>query len=76
MAAPLDIPNYKLNDGNEIPVLAFGLGTAQYKNDPNSGLDAHVIDITTKAIGVGYRHLDGAEGQFNCKSMLKTADSD
>ncbi|RMJ07428.1 hypothetical protein BHE90_007268 [Fusarium euwallaceae] len=61
MGAPLDIPHYKLNDGNEIPVLAFGLGTAQYKNDPNSGLDAHVIDITTKAIGVGYRHLDGAE---------------
>ncbi|KAM0427038.1 hypothetical protein ACHAPT_007936 [Fusarium lateritium] len=58
---PLDIPHYKLNDGNEIPVLAFGLGTAQYKNDPNSGLDAHIVDITTKAIGVGYRHLDGAE---------------
>ena len=42
--------------------LAFGLGTAQYKKDSQSGLDQHVVDITTKAIKTGYRHLDGAEG--------------
>ncbi|KAF0636830.1 hypothetical protein FPSE5266_00953 [Fusarium pseudograminearum] len=56
-----DIPSYKLNDGNEIPVLAFGLGTAHFKKDCQSGLDQHVVDITTKAIKAGYRHLDGAE---------------
>ncbi|KAM0380985.1 hypothetical protein ACHAO7_003150 [Fusarium culmorum] len=56
-----NIPSYKLNDGNEIPVLAFGLGTAQFKKDSQSGLDQHVVDITTKAIKAGYRHLDGAE---------------
>jgi len=44
--------------------LAFGLGTAQYKKDPQSGLDQHVVDITTKAIKTGYRHLDGAEGEI------------
>ncbi|KAM5351951.1 hypothetical protein ACJ41O_004674 [Fusarium nematophilum] len=58
---PLDIPHYKLNDGNEIPVLAFGLGTAQYKSDPSSPLDPELIELTKKAIQVGYRHLDGAE---------------
>ncbi|RBQ68845.1 hypothetical protein FVER14953_21001 [Fusarium verticillioides] len=63
--ATKDVPTYKLNDGNEIPVLAFGLGTAQYKKDPQSGLDQHVVDITTKAIKTGYRHLDGAEGEQN-----------
>ncbi|KAF5019358.1 hypothetical protein F66182_8647 [Fusarium sp. NRRL 66182] len=46
--------NYKLNDGNEMPVLGFGLGTAQFKNDTNRGLDQHVVDITTKAIKAGY----------------------
>ncbi|RGP64133.1 alcohol dehydrogenase [Fusarium sporotrichioides] len=56
-----DIPSYKLNDGNEIPVLAFGLGTALFKKDSETGLDQHVVDITTKAIKAGYRHLDGAE---------------
>ncbi|KAF4455110.1 alcohol dehydrogenase [Fusarium albosuccineum] len=54
------IPNYKLNDGNEIPMLAFGLGTA-HKKDAGSGLDPHVVDITVKAIKAGYHHLDGAE---------------
>jgi diketogulonate reductase-like aldo/keto reductase len=44
--------------------LAFGLGTAQYKKDTQSGLDQHVVDITTKAIKAGYHHLDGAEGEF------------
>ncbi|KAG5660762.1 hypothetical protein KAF25_003368 [Fusarium avenaceum] len=34
--------------------LAFGLGTAQYKSDPDSGLDQHVVDITTKAIKAGF----------------------
>ncbi|KAG8669825.1 hypothetical protein FPOAC2_09166 [Fusarium poae] len=56
-----DIPSYKLNDGNEIPVLAFGLGTALFKKDSKTGLDQHVVNITTKAIKAGYRHLDGAE---------------
>ncbi|KAF4344038.1 alcohol dehydrogenase [Fusarium beomiforme] len=65
VATSKGIPTYKLNDGSEIPVLAFGLGTAQYKKDPQSGLDKHVVDITTKAIKTGYRHLDGAEGGQN-----------
>ncbi|KPM37211.1 hypothetical protein AK830_g9338 [Neonectria ditissima] len=58
---PLDIPHVKLNDGNEIPVLAYGLGTARYKSDPKAPLDNEIIEITKKAIELGYRHLDGAE---------------
>ncbi|KAG6015798.1 hypothetical protein E4U54_002966 [Claviceps lovelessii] len=52
-------PLLKLNDGNEIPVLAYGLGTANYKSD--SGFDQGIVDVTKQAIDVGYRHLDGAE---------------
>ncbi|KAF4984678.1 hypothetical protein FZEAL_194 [Fusarium zealandicum] len=71
IGTPLDIPHYKLNDGHEIPVLAFGLGTAQYKDDPNGPVDPQVIDITKKAIQAGYRHLDGAEGQSNHQNQRK-----
>ncbi|KAK9441934.1 putative NADPH-dependent alpha-keto amide reductase [Metarhizium brunneum] len=52
-------PTLKLNDGNEIPVLAYGLGTANYKS--TSGYDQSVVAITKTAIDLGYHHLDGAE---------------
>ncbi|GAB0133840.1 hypothetical protein EsDP_00002234 [Epichloe bromicola] len=52
-------PTLKLNDGNEIPVLAYGLGTANYKSD--SSFDQRIVDVTKQAIEVGYRHLDGAQ---------------
>lgn len=61
---PLDIPHVKLNDGNEIPVLAYGLGTARYKDDASAPLDNEIIELTKKAIELGYRHLDGAEGPW------------
>uniref|UniRef100_A0A8H7N8I2 NADP-dependent oxidoreductase domain-containing protein n=1 Tax=Bionectria ochroleuca TaxID=29856 RepID=A0A8H7N8I2_BIOOC len=59
--ASFDIPKVKLNDGKEIPVVGYGLGTANYKNDPNSGIDESLIELTKQAILTGYRHLDGAE---------------
>ncbi|KAG5915876.1 hypothetical protein E4U42_007885 [Claviceps africana] len=52
-------PLLKLNDGNEIPVLGYGLGTANYKSD--SGFDQGIVDVTKQAADVGFRHLDGAE---------------
>ncbi|KHO01960.1 Aldo/keto reductase [Metarhizium album ARSEF 1941] len=52
-------PSLKLNDGNEIPVLAYGLGTAHYKT--TQGYDESVVAITKTAIELGYHHLDGAE---------------
>ncbi|CAI6025127.1 unnamed protein product [Clonostachys chloroleuca] len=59
--ASLDIPKVKLNDGKEIPIVGYGLGTANYKNDPNSSIDESLIELTKQAILTGYRHLDGAE---------------
>ncbi|PNY26642.1 NAD/NADP-dependent indole-3-acetaldehyde reductase [Tolypocladium capitatum] len=56
-------PNLKLNDGNEIPLLAYGLGTARGKwgDAAQAPLDDEIIELTKMAIQVGYRHLDGAE---------------
>ncbi|PMD38829.1 putative NAD/NADP-dependent indole-3-acetaldehyde reductase [Hyaloscypha variabilis F] len=55
------IPNLKLNDGNEIPVLGYGLGTANYKPDSDSPEDEKLIKAVVTAIKAGYYHLDGAE---------------
>lgn len=55
------IPNLKLNDGNSIPMIAYGTGTAWYKSGDESKLDQICIDSTKLAIGLGYHHLDGAE---------------
>ncbi|WQF81746.1 Putative aldo/keto reductase, aldo-keto reductase, NADP-dependent oxidoreductase [Colletotrichum destructivum] len=54
------IPWLKLNDGNKIPMLAYGLGTANYKSG-GASFDDKIVDYTVQAIKVGYRHLDGAE---------------
>ncbi|WYZ36563.1 hypothetical protein EsH8_II_000069 [Colletotrichum jinshuiense] len=54
------IPWLTLNDGNQIPMLAYGLGTANYKSE-GAGFDEKVVENTVTAIKVGYRHLDGAE---------------
>ncbi|KAH6724922.1 putative NAD/NADP-dependent indole-3-acetaldehyde reductase [Leptodontidium sp. MPI-SDFR-AT-0119] len=55
------IPNLKLNDGKEIPVLGYGLGTANYKADPNSPVDNELVKTVVLAIRTGYHHLDGAQ---------------
>ncbi|GAB7350319.1 hypothetical protein MBLNU459_g0951t1 [Dothideomycetes sp. NU459] len=55
------IPNLKLNDGNSIPMLGFGTGTAWYKQGDESKLDQACIDSLKTAIKLGYHHLDGAE---------------
>jgi len=56
-----DIPTLKFNDGNEIPVIGYGLGTAQYKSDPSAPLERDIVDHTVTALGLRYYHLDGAE---------------
>jgi len=55
------IQNLKLNDGNEIPLLGYGLGTARFKADPNAPVDEELVKTVVMAIKAGYYHLDGAE---------------
>ncbi|CAK3804355.1 NAD NADP-dependent indole-3-acetaldehyde reductase [Lecanosticta acicola] len=66
------IPNLKLNDGNSIPMLAYGTGTAWYKSGDESKLDQTCIDSTKTAIKLGYYHLDGAE-VYKTETELGTA---
>ncbi|KAI3320702.1 Aldo/keto reductase [Xylariaceae sp. AK1471] len=54
------IPNLELNDGHEIPMLAYGLGTARSKEDA-----AKITEVTVMAIKNGYYHLDCAESYKN-----------
>ncbi|KAK5088156.1 hypothetical protein LTS08_004785 [Lithohypha guttulata] len=56
----LKIPSLKLPDGNEIPVLAYGTGTAWFKKQPGD-TDKKLVESIKTAIGMGYYHLDGAE---------------
>lgn len=59
------IPNLKLNGGHEIPMLAYGLGTANQKSDSKS-----IVNITKAAItAAGFTHLDGAESYENQKEL-------
>ncbi|XXH05342.1 hypothetical protein Hte_011768 [Hypoxylon texense] len=53
------VPTLKLNDGNEIPVLAYGFGTANFL-----GKEEDISAKTVMAIKNGYYHLDCAEGTF------------
>ncbi|OAL01719.1 2,5-diketo-D-gluconate reductase-like protein A [Phaeosphaeriaceae sp. SRC1lsM3a] len=57
----LTIPNLKLNDGNSMPMLGYGTGTAWYKKGEESKYEQGVVDGVKSAIKVGFTHLDGAE---------------
>ncbi|KAK4228365.1 alpha-keto ester reductase [Podospora fimiseda] len=60
------IPTLKLNDGNSIPILGYGLGTANFKRGPaKDKFDESIAQATVTAIRAGYHHLDGAEGYGN-----------
>ncbi|KAK4205629.1 NADP-dependent oxidoreductase domain-containing protein [Triangularia verruculosa] len=59
------IPNLKLSDGNEIPFLGYGLGTANFKRGDKSKFDEEVVNATVTALKAGYTHLDGAEAYGN-----------
>ncbi|KAI0860381.1 Aldo/keto reductase [Xylaria cubensis] len=50
------VPSLKLNDGHEIPLLAYGFGTANFR-----GKDEDMIKAAVLAIKNGYYHLDCAE---------------
>ncbi|KAJ7905707.1 oxidoreductase [Mycena olivaceomarginata] len=53
----MSIPTVKLNDGSEIPAIAFGTGTALFGKD--------CTDAIRLAINSGFTHLDGAQAYNN-----------
>jgi len=60
MATP-SIPTAKLNTGAEIPMLAYGTGTALFKASNYDILDRTTVEYIKTALSLGYYHLDGAE---------------
>ncbi|KAF4344157.1 alcohol dehydrogenase [Fusarium beomiforme] len=59
------IPTLKLNDGNEIPMATYGLGTANFKKGGRTDYDENVFNYTLTAIKAGFYHLDGAAAYGN-----------
>ena len=55
--------NIKLNDGNEIPAIGFGV----FMIEPNGP----TYDAVTAAINAGYRHFDTAAAYFNERDLGK-----
>ncbi|KAK4943689.1 hypothetical protein LTR10_016786 [Elasticomyces elasticus] len=68
----VNIPDLTLPDGNKIPMIGYGTGTAWYKTDASSPKDKALIDAAKTAIKVGYHHLDGAE-VYNTEEELGEA---
>ncbi|KAK1246387.1 hypothetical protein MKX08_000189 [Trichoderma sp. CBMAI-0020] len=57
----MDIPLLPLRDGNQVPMLALGTGTAWFKEDGNTHFDQRLVDLIKKAIEKGFYHLDCSE---------------
>jgi 2,5-diketo-D-gluconate reductase A len=54
------VPSIQLNDGNEIPQLGFGV----FQIEPRD-----TVEAVTRALDVGYRHIDTAEMYGNEKEV-------
>ncbi|KAH7265523.1 NADP-dependent oxidoreductase domain-containing protein [Fusarium redolens] len=59
------IPTLKLNDGNDIPMIGYGLGTANFKKGGRTDYDENAFNYTLNAINSGFYHLDGASAYGN-----------
>ncbi|KAL2832818.1 NADP-dependent oxidoreductase domain-containing protein [Aspergillus cavernicola] len=57
----MEIPNLQLRDGNKIPLLAFGTGTAWFKEDGDTSFNHDLVQLIKTAIQKGFIHLDCAE---------------
>ncbi|KAF7900322.1 uncharacterized protein EAF01_007624 [Botrytis porri] len=63
------LQNLKLNDGTEIPMLGYGLGTARFKANADGQIDNEIVKTAVMAIHAGYYHLDGAQVYGNETEM-------
>lgn len=61
------LPYLRMNDGNKIPMLSYGLGTARARR--SGDVDQKLVEITKVALKKGYNHLDGAESYGNEEEM-------
>lgn len=62
----VSIPKITLPDGNEIPILGYGVGSAWCKNTtkkamPEGPFNDQLVEATKTAISLGFHHLDSAE---------------
>ncbi|PNP37646.1 hypothetical protein TGAMA5MH_10414 [Trichoderma gamsii] len=57
----MDIPLLPLCVGNQIPMLALGIGTAWFKEAGDTRFDQRPVDLIKKAIEKGFYHLDCSE---------------
>ncbi|QYT03108.1 Aldo_ket_red domain-containing protein [Trichoderma simmonsii] len=57
----MQIPTLLLTDGNAIPKLGFGTGTAWYKDSPEDPLSPQLIELLETALLQGYVHIDTAD---------------
>ncbi|KAF1957126.1 Aldo/keto reductase [Byssothecium circinans] len=69
-----EIPCLRLSDGNLIPLLGFGTGTAWFKDGdedkPVRGeLDTQLISVLKEALKAGFMHLDCAQSYGNEKEI-------
>ncbi|KAL6823359.1 NADP-dependent oxidoreductase domain-containing protein [Trichoderma camerunense] len=54
-------PLLDLDDGNKIPMLALGTGTAWFKKPGDTNFNQRLVDLIKTAIDKGFYHLDCAE---------------
>ncbi|KAL6802675.1 NADP-dependent oxidoreductase domain-containing protein [Trichoderma sp. SZMC 28013] len=57
----MQIPTLPLKDGNAIPMLGFGTGTAWYKDNPEDPLSPQLVELLKAALTKGYVHIDTAD---------------
>ena len=53
--------------------LGYGTGTAWFKRSGDQSIDRELVESVKKAIALGYRHLDGAEGKQGHSSSVSFA---
>ncbi|KAJ5713911.1 Aldo/keto reductase [Penicillium malachiteum] len=54
----MSLPCLSLSDGNSIPMLGFGTGTAWFKEDPGEPFNLKLVEVLKTAIQRGFRHID------------------
>ncbi|EHK45172.1 uncharacterized protein TrAtP1_003411 [Trichoderma atroviride] len=57
----MQIPTLPVKDGNAVPMLGIGTGTAWYKDSPDDPLNPQLVELLKTALAQGYVHVDTAD---------------